>query len=278
MTRSNSIWAVFLAAIFLLTTFSGDADARRKSKRKTTKKPAITAKANVKALRELMGAFKFGMTLDQVVKVLTKQIKERYAEQISATNDVYQQDRLRKDQGKEIKRLRANVVEFTGKKGGWDVSIIDDQFVHGTGESMMVYWETDRGRNQRRFFFFHNGKLYKMFIALDTSNLNDDQRNFAFFRTLMENRFGQGEVHDTGLSWRLRDIHVDALDKLAFYSAFCLIVTDPKRQASVLISRKENAKAPKGRNSVIRSITADGNDQGPGLDERSNVIDSILKK
>jgi hypothetical protein len=279
MTRSHSIWAALLAAIFVFTSLSADADAQRKQSSKTTKKkPAITAKANATALRELMGAFKFGMTLDQVVSVLTKQIKERYAEQISATNDVYQQDKLRKDQTKEIKQLRTNVMEFTGKRGGWDVSIIDDQFVHGTGESMMVYWETDRGRNQRRFFFFHEGKLYKMFIALDTSNLNDDQRNFGFFRTLMENRFGQGEVHDTGLSWRLKDIHVDALDKLAFYSAFCLIVTDPKRQAAVLIARKENAKAPKGRNSVIQSITADDNDQGPGLDERSNVIDSILKK
>lgn len=277
MTRSHSIWAAILAVIFVFTTFSNDADARRK-RRKRAKKAAITAKANTKALRELMGAFKFGMTLDQVVNVLTKQIKERYAEQIAATNDVYKQDKLRKDQKKEIKQLRKSVVKFTGKKGGWDVSIIDDQFAHGTDESMMVYWETDRGRNQRRFFFFHEGKLYKMFIALDTSTLNDDQRNFAFFRNLMENRFGQGEVHDTGLSWRLRDIHVDALDKLSFYNAFCLVVTDPKRKARVLTTRKENAKAPKGRNSVIQAITEGEDDKGPGLDERSGVIDSILKK
>lgn len=277
MTRSHSIWAAVLAAIFVFTTFSSDADARRK-RRATGKKAAITAKANVKALRELMGAFKFGMTLDQVVSVLTKQIKERYAEQIAATSDVYQQDKLRRDQNKEIKQLRKTVMAFDGKKGGWDVSLIDDQFVHGTGESMMVYWETDRGRNQRRFFFFHDGKLYKMFIALDTSTLDDNQRNFEFFRNLMENRFGQGEVNDVGMSWRLRDIHVDALDKLAFYNAFCLIITDPKREARVLAVRKENAKAPKGRNAVIESITEGENDPGPGLDERSNVMDSILKK
>ena len=30
-------------------------------------------------------------------------------------------------------------------------------------------WENDGGKNQRRFFFFYNQKLWKMYISLDVS-------------------------------------------------------------------------------------------------------------
>jgi hypothetical protein len=260
------------------TLMVADADARRKKRRKKRAKRAkVTQKANVKALRELMGSFKFGMDKEQVVAVVAKQIKERYAEQISATSDVYTQDKLRAESRKEIRRLKKSYTEFTGQKSGWSVSIIDDQFAQKTEESMMIYWEIHEGKNQRRFFFFHDGKLYKMFIALDTSKLGDEQKNFAFFRQLMVKRFGQGIVHDTGLSWRLKDIHVDALDKLSFYNAFCLVVTDPRRAKRVMAMREERNSGPKKTHSIIDSVT-EGGDDDIDLDQGSDTIDRVLDK
>lgn len=275
MTRKTSFWALILMTLFAVSTLTaGTADARKK-RRKRAKKAQITRTANAKALRELMGAFKFGMSKDEVVEVVSNQIKERYAEQITGTNDVYEQDRLRREQSKEIKRLKKSFVEFKGKKSGWDVSIIDDQFEHNTEEMMMIFWEVHEGKNQRRFFFFHEGELYKMFIALDTSNLGDNQKNFAFFRSLMETRFGEGEVHDTGLSWRLAEIHVDALDKLAFYNAFCLVVTDPKRQKAVFAMREERGDKGKKPHSIIDSVT-EGEGDSVGLDEGAGTMDRVL--
>jgi len=160
MAHSRSLFVLILAALFAVTSLTaGDADARGKKRRKRAKKPQITAKANVEALQELMGAFKFGMSHEQVIGVVSKQIAERYAEQISATSDVYKQDALRRKRDKEIKRTKKSLVKFEGKKSGWDVSIIDDQFAHRSEESMMVHWETHQGRNQRRFLFFFEGRL-----------------------------------------------------------------------------------------------------------------------
>ncbi len=276
MIRRQSLWVALIAMVFAVTSVSvGNVEARGRKKRRG--KAKLTTKANVKALKELMGAFKFGMSHKEVVKVVTKQIKERYAEKIAATNDVYVQDKLRKKRNKEIQRFKKTLVSFKGKKGGWDVSMIDDQFKHGTDESMMVHWETHQGRNQRRFFFFHEGQLYKMFIALDTSALKEEQRNFVFFRTLMENRFGQGIVHDTGLTWQTKSFRVDALDKLAFYNAFCLIISDPRRTAQLESVRKERIKKGKGRNSVIQSITEEEGAEGPALNEGADTIDNLLK-
>ena len=103
-----------------------------------------------KALGELMGAFTFQMDKDAIIGALTKQIDERYAEQISATSDVYAQDKLRKEKQKEIARIRSSYVEFKGGKTGWDVSLVDQEFAHNTGESMLMYWENAGGKNQRR--------------------------------------------------------------------------------------------------------------------------------
>src|SRR5690606_18705558 len=136
---------------------ASEVEAGRKRKEKESQSASTTPKANAKALAELMGAFKFGMAPGEVIKVVTSQITERYAEQIAATTDVYRQDELRRERDKEIEELCKSLVEFNGKKGGWDVSIIDDQFAHKTGESMMMHWETHQGRNQRRFFFFFEG-------------------------------------------------------------------------------------------------------------------------
>ena len=46
---------------------------------------------------------------------------------------------------------------------------------------MLERWENAGGKNQRRFFFFHEGKLWKMFVSLDVSILPEDKRNFETF-------------------------------------------------------------------------------------------------
>lgn len=279
MVRRRSIWVLLLTAIFAVTTFSvGDADAERRKRRKKAK-PAFKSKSHIKALKELMGAFRFGMSRDDVIEVVKTQISERYAERISNTNDVYRQDELRRKRDKEIQRMRDSLVEFDGKRSGWDVSIIDDQFQHSTEESMLIYWENFQGRNQRRFFFFFEGSLYKMFIALDTSSmkLRDDQKNFDFFQALMTARFGRGQATDQGMVWQGRSFRLDALNKLNFYSSFCMVISDPRRTNQVMALRKERKKAPKPRNAIIDSVTEGIDDGPPDLDEGAGVIDDILK-
>ena len=104
--------------------------------KKAAPPPMVTAD-HKKALAEKFGGFKFGMTKDEILKVLQKQIDDRFEEKIKATTDVAAQDKLRKEKKSELARTSGTYVEFNGKKTGWDVSIIDGEFAHGTGESMM---------------------------------------------------------------------------------------------------------------------------------------------
>ncbi len=282
-TRSlATVLAVSLGLVF--GAASGDAWAKGKKK-----KPVATKKQPVekiappnaeqkKALGELMGAYKFGMEKDEIVKLLAKQIDERYAEQISATNDVMTQDKLRKEKAKEITRIKQSYVEFDGKKSGWDVSLIDSEFAHKTGESMLAYWENEGGKNQRRFFFFYNGKLWKMLVAIDTKALADDQRNFTFFRGLMEQRYGKSATTPEGRAlWDAGAFQVMAVDKMAFYGAFALLIQDPAMWKDVKATREANAPEAKKPDSIIEVVKQKGNDSDiVDIHENDDAADAII--
>jgi hypothetical protein len=262
----------------LLAGTAGDADAGKKTKKAkaaAVKKKAGPTAEQKKALGEVMGAFTFGMSKDDVIKTITSQLNERYAEKIAETSDVYVQDKLRREKKKELKRITKSYVQFEGKKTGWDVSIVDDQFGHKTDEAMLVHWENEGGRDQRRFFFFHEGSLYKMFIAIGASQIQEDQRNFEFFKGLMEARFGEGDVNPRGVSWGTGDFSVDALDKLGFYGSFCLVIAKPDVVKAVAAAR-EAVKTEKKSNALIDAVI-EGEDDTPSLDANKAGVDAVIK-
>ena len=289
MSRSGfRLAACALMGVFALGSLSANALAGKK-KSKAKPKAAATAafKGDAKALGELMGPYKFGMTSKDILGILSKQIGERYKEKIAATTDVYLQDKLRRDRQAELDRIKKSFTEFKGRKTGWDVSIIDDQFAHNTDESMMVHWENapESGRDQRRFFFFHDGRLYKMLIALNSSQLKNEQRTFDYFRGLMEARYGKGSVKSAkdidgvdrpvGLDWRSKSHHVSALDKLAFYGSFVLVVADPGQEATLVSIRQQNA-SKKAKNTALQTVLEKDGDQ-LGLEDNKASSDAVLK-
>jgi hypothetical protein len=243
-------------------------DAKAKKKKppaKVVKKEEKVAPPNAeqkKALGELMGSFKFGMSKDEVVAQLTKSIDERYADQIKATNDVYTQDKLRKEKNKEVTRIKQSFTAFTGKKTGWDVSVVDSD---------------QGGKNQRRFFFFHGGELWKMFIAIDTKSLADDQRNFAFFRGLMEARYGKGATIDGRAVWKVPEFEVQAIDKMAFYGAFGLLIQNPPKVKAIAEIRAANAPVKTNKDAMIDVIKEKPDDGSKvNLDENKDAVDAII--
>lgn len=294
MSRSGFRLALcaLVGAFALGSVLSGTAAAGKKKSSKSKAKPkaAPTAqfKGDAKALGELMGPFKFGMSSKEILGILSKQIGEKYKDKIAATTDVYVQDKLRRDRQAELDRIKKSQTEFKGTKTGWDVSIIDDQFAHNTDESMMVYWENDAEshKDQRRFFFFHDGRLYKMLIALNSSNLKNEQRTFDYFRGLMEARYGKGSVRTAkdadgvdrpvALEWRSKSHHVSAIDKLAFYGSFVLVVADPGQESVLAEIRQQNAK-PKARNTALDTVLEKKGEDQLGLDDNKSAEDAVLK-
>ena len=251
-----------------------------KKKAPPPKKPIVAPMVSgdkKKALAEKFAGFKFGMTKDEVLGVLQKQINERFEAQIKATTDISTQDRLRKEKKAELNRISQTYVDFSGKKTGWDVSIIEAEFAHNTGESMMERWENDSGKNQRRFFFFYNQKLWKMYISLDVSIIPEEKRNFETFKTVMQNQYGKGAVDGGTIYWRAGDFDVRAVDRLKDYGALGLVLENPKVRTEVVALRDQHKAPPKETSPVIKAIIDTENKDKPDVKSNSNAVDSVIQ-
>ena len=247
------------------------------AKKAKPKRTPISAE-HKKALAELYGGFKFGMTKDEVIAVFSKQLDERYDDKIKATTDITVQDRLRRDKKNEVSRLQSSYISFdSGKPSPWDVSIVEDEFAHNTGEAMLERWENQNGKNQRRFFFFFEGKLWKMFVSLDVSILPEDKKNFATFRAVMENKYGAGDVEDGRISWRTDDLEARAVDKLKSYDALALVIEDPRVRPQVDAAREAHAPPKHETPSVIKSVIDTDHKDKPDIRANGNTVDDVIR-
>jgi hypothetical protein len=278
MRRIGRIILVSMLGVAAPALAWGDAKKApaKQDKAKPRRAMAITA-AHKKALAELYGGFKLGMTKDEVIAVFSKQLDERYDEKIKATTDITAQDRLRRDKKNEVNRLQQSYVSFdSSKPSPWDVSIVEDQFAHNTNEAMLERWENQGGKNQRRFFFFFQGKLWKMFLSLDVSIIPEDKRNFAAFQAFMEGKYGPGEVGDGKITWRTAEFEARAIDKLKSYDALGLTIEDPRARKELDALRAAKAPPKRETNAVIKAMI-DTDQDDPNVKSNSNAVDDVIR-
>jgi hypothetical protein len=279
MARMSRIaWIVAAASLALGTLVAVPGlDGSRSSGGFSGVAAAHAAPVNKKAVSELMAGFKFGLSRKEVMVKIRAEITARYDEKIAATSDVYQHDKLRREREQEIARIEKSYVEFTGKVGGWDVSVIDDQFKQGTGESMLVFWEAAGDRKQRRFFFFHEDRLYKMLITLDASHIDKSRRSFDVFRTALEREYGTAKNSAQGAMWTGDNgIVLFALDKLTHYDTVCLAVTDMRMTRKLMEVRAAREEKVPERSPIIRAMIG-GEEQEPvDLKKNEDTVNRVL--
>jgi len=267
------------AAVAAPAASAGHRPVRVADTRKPAPKRAMPVSAeHRKALAKLGGGFKFGMTRDEVIAVFSKQLDERYDDKIKATTDIAAQDRLRRDKRNEVNRLQQSYVSFEdAKPSPWDVSIVDAEFAHNTGEAMLERWENQGGQNQRRFFFFFEGKLWKMFLSLDVSILSEDKKTFPAFRSVMEAKYGAGDVEDGRITWRSDAFDVRAVDKLKSYDALALVIEDPKVRRGVDAAREAHPTPPHETNAVIKAVIDVDHTDHPDPKANSGAVDAVIQ-
>ncbi len=262
-----------------LSTAWGDAKKPAPVAKKAPPKKVVPVTAeHKKALAELYGGFKFGMSKDEVIAGLSKHLDDQYEEKIKSTTDITAQDRLRKEKKAELARVAQSYSTFdAGKVSGWDVSIIEDEFAHNTNESMIERWENSNGKNQRRFFFFYDSKLWKMFLQLDVSILPEDKRNFETFRGVMEQKYGAGDPDTGKITWRTDEFDVRAIDQLKSYGAIAIAIEDPKTRRDVEAIREAKAPPKHETNSVIKSVVDPDHKDHPDTKQNGNAVDDVIK-
>lgn len=231
-----------------------------------------------KKLNDLLGGYKFGMSKDEVIADFAKKLDDSYADKLKGTTDIAAQDRIRADKKKEIATFKNSFVSFEANKPSpWDVSIVEEELAHDTGEAMMERWEKEGTRNQRRFFFFYNGRLWKMFISLDVSILPEDKKNFDTFQGVMTGQYGPGDVEPGLITWNAGEFEVRAVDKLRSYDALGLAIEDTSVKKDVLAMREAKAPPKKETSSVIKAVIDPDKKDHPDVKVNGNAVDDVIK-
>ena len=279
MNRTLGRIGVFVVMGALTLGLGAPAFAKAKAKAKS-KAPPPSAQ-NIRAIADLAKPYKWGMSVDDVIKVISDEVHVRYTELLSKETDVYRQDMLRKEEKEEAQKVRDSLVLFDGKKSGWDTSLIDHEFLQRNDESMLVRWEP----SQRRFLFFIHNKLYKQFVAFNAEKFKG--KTFDDFAKMMEDRYGRSEMKMATMKTK-DDVIVDhlewpsqgeftlwAIDQTNFYGNFCLKLIDTPMVAVVEKAHAEKAaKGPRG-NALIDAVTKP---ETNNTDPNANIVDDILGK
>ena len=240
----------------------------------------VSAESAGRAIGELAGKFKFGMTPEEAMTLMEKDIHAKFQPRIEAEKEAADQDRIRKERQDAIDQMRNSYIKFSGQKTGWDVSIVDREFGHRNGESMLVLWEKDL----KRFLFFWKEKLYKQYIVYNAEKFKG--MDFDTFVGAMEGRYGKASMSfakkqtDDEMAldyyeWPPQgDYILRAYDATTFYNNFCLSIIQKSVWPQIEKERAVNSP-PRVRHTnthVIDNVTT-GDSQ---TDPNENIVDKML--
>jgi hypothetical protein len=226
------------------------------------------------------GFFKWGMSPEEVEKLVQVQIEKKYQARVDqASQDPGKQTRIREEMLREIQAVKKSYTKFEGTKSGWDVSIIGPEFQQNTGEAVLVTKE----EVWTRYFFFFEGGLYKMFLAFNKDAL--DGKSFADFGGSMEDKYGKakavfrddkmkGGVRHTldHYEWSAGGDRLRLVDRSEFYGVYCLVLFDGEKEHRLAERRKVvNPGGPHG-DSLVEAVT---HHEDNGRDANDNIIDRL---
>jgi len=268
----------FLSALLAVGAFASDAAAQRRSKGRGRTKAAQAESAPVSAeLSRSMGELRWGMSKDEVQKLLEKGIADKYRPKLAEARDAMTEDRIRDSARQEIRTLRTSYTRFDGTRTGWDASFLRDEFTQGNGESMLVL----KDDNSQNFYFFFNDRLWKWFKAFNADVF--EGQSFGQFQAAIQRRFGAGKENTGELSpggssrhwieWQDDASRLRAVDQTAFYGFYCLVFEE-KATLSNLASLRPTSGRERSGSSLVDAVTS-GDHESQDHDDSPNIVDRI---
>lgn len=123
-------------------------------------KPEVTAAYGA---RRFLEGMRWGMSRDEVLEALKREVEEEYQERQKSTRDPVVQDKNRNWKREELDKLSLNLVAFdTRTQHKWGVSLIQFEYADDAGETML--WLRSNS-NLKKFYFFEGDKLWKVIYA-----------------------------------------------------------------------------------------------------------------
>ncbi len=207
-----------------------------------------------------MEGIPWGLNYRAVMKNFEKRIDREYEAELKNTRDAVEEYNIRTRLNKEKSKLDKSYVEFSGKTTGYEGAVLEGEFTHNNGESML---EWDAGKFVEYLFFF-NGRFWKRLRTFRKEALNIP--DFETYICTLEAKFGPGKrINDekgalSEVRWQNDDTYMTAKDKSGFYGVFCLYFTARVTEDN-LAKLRPNADKPDGSvgnqvSDMVQSVTS----------------------
>ena len=133
-----------------------------------------------------LDGLQWGMTKTALLALLKQRIRADFEKQIKAERDIVRQDALYQEAQQRYLSIRSGFIVFDGRKTGWDVSPLVDEFRHGSGESLLVMDD----EQAREHYFFINGRLWKWYRELKPGAWDGAGADYDQMATRLRSDFG----------------------------------------------------------------------------------------
>lgn len=244
-------------------------------KKKASKAAAQQEAPQSAGISDAMGNLHWGMTRDEVLGTFVEGIKEKYRPLIAKTKgNAIEEDKLRNKAREELSKIKSSIVDFNGKKTGWDVSFLKGEFSHNNNESMFVVTD-DASQN---YYFFINNKLWKWYKAFNSQAFQG--KSFDQFATAIQGRYGKAQVK-TGegkqrfLAWQDQASSLRAVDNNQFYGFYCLVFESKETLNRLSDLRPNKSNDGNKAHALVESATSDAAEES---DNNPDIIDRITGK
>jgi hypothetical protein len=131
----------------------------------------------------------WGMSKSALLAVLKQRIRVDFEQRVKKERDIVRQDALYQAAKQRYLSIRAGFIEFDGRKTGWDVSPMVDEFRHGSAESLLV---VDDEQAREHYFFIHN-RLWKWYRELKPGAWDGAGADYDRMATRLRRDFGAGK-------------------------------------------------------------------------------------
>jgi hypothetical protein len=150
---------------------------------------ASSGHARSDAIAKSLDGLSWGMSKEALLALLKHRIRLEFEQRVKRERDIVRQDALYQEAKESYQRILTGFVAFDGKKTGWDVSPMADEFRHGSGESLLVV----EGAQAREHYFFFNGRLWKWYRELKPNAFEGAAADYDKLSAKLRSEFGAAQ-------------------------------------------------------------------------------------
>jgi hypothetical protein len=229
-------------------------------------------------LAKVLGEIEWGDSKDVVLKKIEKQMMAEARKDPKLKRDRILLQREMKKIKDRTRTAEKSYTRLQGSNTGYEVSVIADEFSTNNGESFLRV----KDRVAQRFYFFIDGKFYKLVVAYNRSYLRN--ADFEGFVGSSVKKYGrpteaeyetiEGEEQLALVEWQTPETMLYVKNKKEFFGTFTMSFADRQRIKRLMAQNKRFGGSDKDEEELsaeVQSLT-----QSNSVDANANVVDSIV--